>query len=66
MLEVGGGPGAEELAFDFEVGVELLQDEKGVGDADGAFVEAAAGADVGWRGFGDEAGKGGFELFVGV
>ena len=54
------------MAFDLEVGVELGEDEEGVGDADGAFEEAATGSDGGWREVVDKAGEGGFELAAGV
>lgn len=43
------------MTLDDEVGVLLLQDEKDVGDADGAFEEAAAGGYAGWGMVGDEA-----------
>lgn len=49
LLEVGCGPGAEQLAFDLEVVVHLLEDQEGVGYADGAFEEAARGPDARWR-----------------
>lgn len=50
------------MAFDNEVRVHLLKDEEDVGDTDGAFGEAAAGADfVGWVVV-DESREGGFEL----
>jgi hypothetical protein len=64
LLEVCCRPGPEQLSFDLEVVVHLLENEEGVRHADGAFEEAAGRLDArGWV-FIDEAGQGGFELLV--
>ena len=44
------------MVFDDKVGVELLEDEEGVGDADGAMEETTGRAERGGRVLGDEAG----------
>ena len=66
ILEIDRGPLAESKAFNLEVLVELLEDEEGVRDADGPFVEAASGRYARGRVFIDEASQRGFELLVGV
>ena len=66
MFEICGTPGSERSVGDCEVRVELLKDEEGVGDADGAFEEAAAGFEGGWWVGCYEAREGGFELAAGV
>lgn len=50
------------MAFNHEIGIELLENEESVCDADWSFEQTAARADLGGRMLTDETAERGFEL----
>lgn len=62
LFDVGGAPCAKRVLFDEQVGVDLLENKEGVGDADGAFEEPSGGLDLRWRMLGYKARERSFEL----